>query len=78
MDEDRILILGMSIQDEGLEFIVGDATERRQGLTVAHSYFVEFSNEVFGSRARDALAEFQELVEDVHLGWKRLPKERRP
>jgi len=74
MEDGRITILGMSIQDEGLEFIVADEADRRRGLSVAHSYFVEFRNETFGSRAQDALAEFQDLVEDVHLGWKREPK----
>ena len=75
MDEGRIVILGMSIQDEGLEVIVGDAAERRRGLAVAHSYFVEFRNEEFGARAQDVMTELQDLVEDVHLGWKRVPKE---
>lgn len=74
MEEDRITILGMSIQDEGLEFIIGDAAERRRGLTVAHSYFVEFANKTFGPRAQDAMTELQDLVEDVHFGWKREPK----
>lgn len=78
MEADRILILGLSVQDEGMEFILADAAEKRQGLMVAHSYFVEFGNEMFGSRLRDVLSEFQELVEDVHLGWKRVPKDREP
>jgi len=74
MEEGRITILGMSIQDNGLEFIVTDEADRRRGVSVAHSYFVEFTSPTFGSRARDALDEFQDLVEDVHLGWKREPK----
>lgn len=74
MEEDRITILGMSVQDEGLEFIIGDEAERRRGLTVAHSYFIEFRSETFGARAQDVMTDLQDLAEDVHLGWKREPK----
>jgi hypothetical protein len=77
MDENRIIILGMSVQDTGLEFIVGDEGERRKGVTLAHSYFVEFAGETFGPRARDVMTEIQDLAEDVHFGWKRAPKETR-
>ena len=74
MDEGRIVILGVTIQEDGVEFIVSDDKERRKGVAVAHSYFVEFRGEEFGSRLKDAIDELQELVEDVHIGWKRLPK----
>ena len=75
MDEGQIEIVGITLASDGIELIVNDTRERRQGLAVAHSYFVEYSGEVFGSRANDVRAEIQELAEDVHFGWKRAPKE---
>jgi hypothetical protein len=71
---DRIEILSVALTEEGVELVVNDEAESRLGLHVAHSYFVEYESSSFGSRLRDAVAELQELAEDVHFGWKSEPK----
>lgn len=75
MSDLGVKVLGVSVNDEGVELLVASDAERRVGLGVAHSYFVEFRGERFGERAKDILQDLEELAEDVHLGWKREPKE---
>ena len=75
MIEGAVNVLGVTVNDGGIELIVTSDAEARKGIGVAHSYFVEFRGERFGQRARDVLTELEELAYDVHVGWKREPKE---
>ncbi len=75
MAGDDVSVINISVNDEGIEFLVHSTAEERKGISVAHSYFVEFSGETFGQRARDLLEEISDLAEDIHFGWKRAPKE---
>lgn len=68
-------VINVSVNDDGIEFQVFSSQEKRKGIAVAHSYFVEFSGEVYGSRAKDLVEEISDLAEDIHFGWKRAPKE---
>jgi hypothetical protein len=75
MDADDVSVINVSVTDEGIEFLIHSQAETRKGISVAHSYYVEFAGETFGSRAQDLMTEIRDLAEDVHFGWKRAPKE---
>jgi hypothetical protein len=67
-------VVGISLGAQGMELLVVAPEEKRQGLTMAHSYFIEYKGEHYGQRAKDLMEEIEDLAEDVHLGWKREPK----
>jgi hypothetical protein len=74
LTDSDVKILAVQITDSGMELVVAAESERRKGLGVAHSYFVDFAGERFGQQARDILDEIEDLAERVHVGWKREPK----
>lgn len=70
----RMHVLGITLTDDGVELIVTDEADERQGMKVAHSYLVNYDSEPFGPRAKDLFDEIEDLAEDVHRGWRRAPK----
>lgn len=69
-----LTIVSVNPHETGIEFLVTLESERRKGVSVAHSYFVEYESR-WGAELRDLLEDVQELAWDVHVGWKREPKE---
>lgn len=74
MDGLDTTLIGVTLQDDGVEVLIGAEADQRKGVSVAHSYFISFTSETFGQRARDAIEELKDLADDVHIGWKREPK----
>lgn len=67
-------LISMNVTDDGVELLVAVESERRKGVSVAHSFFVHNESR-WGAQVCELVEDMEELAWDVHAGWKREPKE---